>query len=341
MLVMMLALTGVVMAEDNTTATGNDTTQGQALSVRYDNMQCKVVFTNTQIDLLQKYVSVDQTANKDKLTSDMTTLKAYVDNANKDGFDTYITDTLRPDLQKVSQDLTNVKKNFKQHNISNESKTALISELKDAKNVYSACVNDKEVKMANVMETHMENWNRQWGKIIGNMNKKNITMEDATALQAEINAKNEELKALIAEGNITKIRDFMKTYHDDQLHYAARFEIARLNGYKNKLAPLADKYNMTGEINDINKRIANAEKYAQPGYKFKEGEFNSTWENIRGAGQDIKDIAKGIAEQRVIERQGRIAERQQKIDNKTERLQNRQGPRSRTGNLNDNNSGDQ
>ncbi len=71
MLVAMLALTGMVMAEDNSTDDADDNvTQGQALSVRYDHLVCKVQFTNTQIDLLKEYASVDQTANKDKLLTD-------------------------------------------------------------------------------------------------------------------------------------------------------------------------------------------------------------------------------------------------------------------------------
>ena len=347
MLVVMIALIGVVRAEDNTTnttvsvndtATINDTiAQGQALNVRYDNVQCKVAFTNTQIDLLEKYVSVDQTANKDKLLADMITLKTYVDSINKTSFDNYIAQTVTPDMQNASQDLTNVKKNIKQYNLSNESKTALVTELKDAKNAYTNCTNDKEIKMADVMETHMENWNRQWGKIIGNMNKKNITVENVTGLQAEIDAKNTELKALIAEGNITQIRDFMQTYHEDQFHYAARFEIARLDGYKNKLAPLADQYNMSDKINDIDNMIAIAQQYAQVGHKYTDGEFNSTWQNIKNVGQDIKEIAKNITDERVKERQGKLAQRQQNINNRQQRIQGRQ---RNPGNINGNNNSD-
>lgn len=340
----MLALVGTVMAEDNTTNTTisvNDTvTQGEGLNVRYDNVQCKVAFTNTQIDLLEKYISVDQTANEDKLLADMTTLKTYVDSIDKTGFDNYITQTITPDMQNASQDLTNVKKNIKQYNLSNESKTALVAELKDAKNVYANCTDDKEIKMANVTEIHMENWNRQWGKIIDNMNRKNITVENVTDLQAEIDAKDAELKALIAEGNITQIRDFMQTYHEDQFHYAARFEITRLNGYKNKLVPLADQYNMSDKINEINKMIADAQQYAQAGHKYNNGEFNSTWENIKNAGQDIKEIAKNITDERVKERQGKLAQRQQNIDNRQQKIQGRMQQNSgNANNANGNNKG--
>jgi hypothetical protein len=331
MLAVMLALTGFVMAETNDTNNSSDindnVTQAQALSIRYDNMQCKVAFTDTQVDLLNQYISVDQTANKDILLTDMTTLKTYVDSTDRAGFDAYLENTVRQDLQNASKNLTNAKKNFRQYNVSNESRTAFINGLNNAKDVYSNCVNDKEIKMANVMETHMRNWNRQWSNVINKMSEKNITMDDAKALQAEIDAKNEELKALIASGNITQIRDFMQTYHQDQLHYAARFEISRLKGYVGKLAPLADKYNMTGKLDDINTKIADAEKYAQTGHKYAEGEFNNTWSDIKNAGKEMQQAAKDINSERAKIRQQRASDRQQ-------RNLSGHGPKNKIENLN-------
>jgi hypothetical protein len=334
MLVVMLTLTGAVLAESNdTNSTGNnntDATQGQALNVRYDQLQCKVAFTNTQIDLLSKYVSVDQSANKNKLLTDMTTLKTYLDTTNKDSFDSYAVQTVRPDLQKATQDLNDAKKNFKQYNVSNESRTAFINEFKSAKDTYSNCIDDKEVKMANVMEKHMDNWNKQWSNITTRMSDKNMSVADMNAIMTEITAKNAELQALINSGNITSLRDFMQAYQQSQLHFAARFEIARLESYKEKLAPLADRYNMTSKIGEIDSQIANAQKYAQEGYKYKDGEFNTVWNDIKSAGKDMQQAAKDINAERVKERQDKITQRQNNItgrqNNITERQQNGQKP---------------
>ena len=352
MLIVMLAVTGIVVAENNSTdnstitnnnvtqnvtqnqttnntnnnITGNTTqnqttnvtddnaTQKLALNVRYDNLQCKVTFTNTQIDLLKRYIpTIDQTANKNELLSDMIALKSFLDSSNRDGFDTYVTNTLRLDMQNATRDLNAVKKNFKQYNLTNESRTALITELKNARQVYSACVDDKEIKMAHVMETHMENWNRQWNNVINKMSEKNITMADAVALQAEIEAKNAQLKVLIAEGNITKITAFMQTYYEDQLHYAARFEISRLKGYRDKLGPLANMYNMSDKINAIDKIIAGAEKNAKPGHNYTSGEFNNTWSDIKSAGKDMQQAAKDINAERKKEQQQRMVNKTQKM----------------------------
>jgi hypothetical protein len=332
MLVAMLALTGLVMAETNTTDDINDNaTQGQALNVRYDHLTCKVEFTNTQIDLLKEYASIDQTANKDKLTADLEVLETYLDSNNREAFDNFTTSTFRIDMQKATQDLNTVKKNFRQYNVTNESKTALLSELKDAKSDYSACVSDKELKMATVMQKHMDKWSEHWGNVINRMEERNITMADAEALQTEIAAKNAELSALIASGNITKIQEFMKAYHEDQLHYAARFEIARLKGYRGKLEPMADKYNMSDRLHDIDDKIAEAEKLAQPGNRYAYGEFKNTWDDIKDAGRDMQNVAKEINSERIKERQEKMNERQEKIAERQEKIAERIEKRNGSG----------
>jgi len=325
MLAVMLALTGFVMAESNDSDSNNlSTTQSQALNVRYDHLQCKVDFTSKQIDILAKYVpTVNQSANKQELLADMTELKVFVTKINKTGFDNYVTETLRPDLNNATRDLNAAKKNFKQYNLSNESKIAMIAELKSAKETYSECASDKELKMSEIMEKHMEKWNNQLEKIVEKMNKKNITTTNMTEILNEITERNAKLQELIDQGNITAMREFMKAYHDSQFHYAARFEIARLNGYKEKLKPLADRYNMSNSIRNINEKIGKAEKYAKEGYTDNDSEHQKMWSDIMGAGKDIRDAAKSINDERFKERQGKMDEKQQQMQNKQEGRINR------------------
>jgi hypothetical protein len=165
------------------------------------------------------------------------------------------------------------------------------------------------------MTKHMDNWNNQWGNVVNKMSEKNITMDDAKALQIEIAAQNAKLSALIASGNITQIRAFMIAYHEAQLHYAARFEIARLKGYKSKLEPIANRYNMSNSIHDIDKKIADAEKYTKDGHKYGIGEFNNTWKDIRDASQNIRKAATDINKERMKERQ-KLDEKKQGIKQK-------------------------
>jgi hypothetical protein len=309
MLIMMLVLTGLAMAETNNTEI-NDTdindTYTQALSVRYEHLQCKTDFTIGQIELLEEYipeaVSDNFSSSKNRLDTEMDKLKDYVDDANKNTFDSYLANTFRPDFQKITQELNSIKKDFRKYNVSNETKTEFIDELKDLKEDYTECISDKEIKMGTVMEKHMGNWNKQWENVIERMKQKGMNTTEMEVLIAEINAKNQELNALLESKNITNLGEFIKGYRDDSLHYAAKLEIGKLKSYKVKLDPELSRYNLSKTDDNVSKHIEKAEKYTQAGDKYQEGEFEDSWNEIGQANKDMKDMSKNVLKERAKER---------------------------------------
>jgi hypothetical protein len=318
MLVVMLALTGMVIAETDDTDTG--ATLKQALIVRYDHLICKVNFTTTQIDSLNKYVpTANVSSYKEKLSNDMNTLKVFVDSNNKTGFDEYVASTFRQDFNAATDVLNDVKKNFRKYNVSNDSKTAFINELKTSRDVYSDCISDKELKMGQVLQKHIDNWNKNWDKVIERLSQKGINVTEMEALKTELALKNAELQAIVASGNVSELRKYMNDYRQDQLLYAAQFEIAKLKTYKEKLNPMAKKYNLSGKIDDINSKIGEANKYAQKGYKYKEGEFQNVWDHIKNASKDMKEISKDVLKEQSREKQ------EQKEDKKAGKINSSKG----------------
>lgn len=304
MLAIMLALTGFVMAEENESAESDakyelTTAHSQALNVRYDHLQCKVDFTNKQIETVSTNIpGVDLTANKEELVQDMQELEVFVTEIDTEGFDEYVNETLRPDLKNATEKLNEIKRNFRQYNLSDEVKDTIIADIKEAKEQYSECVSDKELKMAKVMTKHMENWNKQLERIVERLNDKNITTINMTEIISEINKRNAKLQELITEGNVTTMREFMKEYRDYQFDYALRFEIARLNGYKEKLGILAEKYNRSEQINEINKKIRNTEQQINK-HNYSDIERQRIWGEISDAGKEIKETAKNINDERL------------------------------------------
>jgi len=290
------AASAFALSDDNATLS-------QALNVRYDQLACKVNFTNNQIDLAIKYVPnateiTDLSSDKATLSSDITMLKGFVDGNNRTAFDAYATTPFRPDMQKATSDLMTIKKNFRKYNVSNDTKAAFVTDLKSLNAQYADCINDKELKMGKVMETHLENWNKYWTDIIDKMSKNGINTTQMETLKAEIEAKNMQLQALLDAQNVSQLKKYMGDYRQDQLHYAARFEVERLKGYKGRLETEAEKYNMTDKINDIDSKIADADKYSQAGYKYQQGDFENVWSNIKGANMDMKNLSKEILQDR-------------------------------------------
>jgi len=295
--VLVLALATTVFAEDD------NATMAKALNIRYDQLACKVSFTNGQIDLVTKYApnaasNYSISADKDKLTTDINTLKGFSDSYNRTEFDNYVATPFRPDLQKATQDLMSIKRSFKKYNVSNDTRAAFVTDLKSLNTQYSDCINDKELKMGQVMETHLENWDKYWTSIIDKMSKNGLNTTEMENLKAEIEAKNVQLQALLDAQNASQLKKYIGDYRQDQLHYAARFEVERLKGYRDKIGSEADKYNLTGMITDIDNKIATADKYSQQGYKYQQGDFQNVWNNIKGANMDMKNLSKDILQDR-------------------------------------------
>jgi len=299
-LALMLALATTVAVHAQT---DDNNTAAQALNVRYDNLACKVNFTDKQIDLLIGYApemmnSTNLSSDKGTLNDDLAGLKVFVDDTNKTGFDNYVNSPFRQDLQKATLDLTSIKKNFKKYNVSNDTKVAFVNDLKTLNQQYADCVNDKEIKMGKVMQTHLENWDKYWTDIISKMSKNGINTTEMENLKADIEAKNLQLQALLQTQNITQLKTYIGNYRQDSMHYAARFETERLKGYKGRLEGEATKYNMTTLIADIDSKIATANNYTQPGHKYNEGEFKNVWNNIQGANKDMKELSQGVLNER-------------------------------------------
>ncbi|MGV8141698.1 MAG: hypothetical protein ACP5NW_04640 [Candidatus Woesearchaeota archaeon] len=309
MLVMMIALTGIAVADTNDTEINDTdayTIQSQALNVRYDHLQCKVSFTIGQIELFEEYVpdavNDNLSDSKETLETDMDNLKKYVDDVNKTAFDKYLEDTFRPDFQKATQMLNSIKEDFRQYNVSNETKTELIDELKDIREEYSECVSDKEFKMGTVMERHMENWNRQWGNAIERMKQKGMNTTEIEALIAQINTKNQELNSLIESKNLTNFMKYANEFRQDHLRYAAKIEAEKLKTYKGMLNSESKRYNLSDRNDNIDKHISEIEKYAQKDGKYQEKEFEHAWENVKEANKEMKDLSKDVLKERTRER---------------------------------------
>ncbi len=322
--VVMLALVsvGFVRADNNSTDPVN-TTLNQALNVRHDHLACKVDYSNTQLDLIQKYVTVDPAfdAAKTQLDADMTTLKTYLDAGNQTAFDAFVSTTLRKDIQDANSKAQDVKKNFKNYNITDDARARFRTDLKAAVANYNDCISDKEKKMSEVMLNHYENVESKWAKDTANLEAKNISTDDMNAVNAEFQTKLDTLKGLIDAGNWSGAKDYLETLRQDHLHFWARFEEGRLKGYIQKVEPLAEKYNQTQNIDDMKERLSEIENYTAPEYQFQEGDQDRVWDTLKNTTKELQNTNKELLKQQ------REQEREDRKDQQEEVKQQREQQR--------------
>jgi hypothetical protein len=296
--VMLMAVTAIVKAEENETGDSVDKAiNTEALSVRLDNLQCKVDFSKTQVELVDKYLDKDLNEYLDEVTADLNDLKDLRDTGNKSAFDTYVENVFRPDFQNLTQQLNSVKSQWKSYNLSNESYTAFKKGLKDAQSQYANCTSDKEDKMTIVLEKHYTHAENKWQDMTDKMDKKNISTENMTVVIEELQARLEKLQDAIKSGNKTLIEQTLKEIRDEHLHLWARFHAARLEGYMKKMEPLTNKYGKSEQMKTMKKQLEDVSKYVSPGKKYDKGDFDKVWEGLSNTSKDMRDTAKEMLKQ--------------------------------------------
>jgi hypothetical protein len=312
-----LGLAGIVIADEDTSIVKNDTEsntiQGQALTVRYEHLICKVEFTDNQIDLLDNYLDENISDLKDsseELNEYTEILYGHVQNNDKTAFNTYMESTIRPAFQEITTELNNIKNDFKEYNLSNDTKQEFLTDLKELRMEYASCVSDKETKMGKVMNKHLEHLNRQYGNSISKMMRNGLNTTEMDSIITQMRERNAELQSLIESGNITKLKEFMQKYKEETMYFATKMEIEKLKSYKAGMYSDTEKYNRMNEMRNIDNRLVEAEKQMQIGRNNSQGkdrcnectEYDESWENIKNANKEMKELSKEILAERARER---------------------------------------
>ncbi|MGV8150972.1 MAG: hypothetical protein ACP5NV_04555 [Candidatus Woesearchaeota archaeon] len=299
---------GVVNAEDDDDIDEDNSSetivQSNALIARFEHIQCKVEFTNTQLDIIYDHVDENDLLEdyKDELSDDLNELKELVDDNNKKGFDAYLEEEFRPDMHNATILLNDYKKNFLDFNLSSNETDTVKRLINDAKKEYSECVSDKEKKMTKALRQYYKFTDKKWKGIIGNMERFNVSVDDAKEIKDELESLIEDLDDAIDSGNETLIRQTLQKIHDAHLHLWARFEVQRFNAYADKLGPMADKYGQGQRIHEIKNRLKDVEESSRAGYPYQRGDVKKVWGELSNVNKELKDTGKDILKERMKER---------------------------------------
>jgi hypothetical protein len=271
----------------------------KALEVRYEHLKCKVELTNKQIDLFDKYLPELNLDNyKTEIKKDLEQLKEYSEDKDKEAFNTYLEAEFKQDFIKATAALVNAKKEFRNYNLTNETKKDIINELKEYKSEYAECTSDKQLKMAKLTQKHFERLNEHWEKSLEKMSKRGLDTVELEKLREEIEDRDEKIQELIESKDYEALNAYLKELRKEHLHAAARFEIEELKSHNEKLKSEAKRYGVEKSFEDIDKNIEDAEKKAERGRKYEEKEMKETWKSIKEANKEMRETSKDILKER-------------------------------------------
>lgn len=272
----------------------------QILQARYDFVSARVGFmTGVMSDTASL---VPQASNlqapADKLNSDLTTLNGYVQANDKEGFNAYIKGTLTSDVQ-AAQDLIKVdRQQFKDWNVTAQTKAELLKDYQARKATYDTQVNGIIIKLGNLKLDYYHDVMSKADDRMAIMSSKGIDISGMQGVQAEAHSNVvSPLYSAVNSGDPNAIRDQLKSrclgngaaYSD---HYFAKMDYQALKAITSRIADNATKAGCRDQIADVNAKLSTVDStLSTVGTSTYAGDQKDTiWNNLKAASEEIKTI---------------------------------------------------
>jgi len=292
------ALLGLMALANATLA---DAVKGQGLETAMDDVKCKNDFTIGVIDSIVTAVpdssgTLDQYV--DMLGDDQSALQSFADQADVDGFRGYVKGTYDPHLKSAREAVMGVRKGAK--NVSNGSKGALVQEYKGLRTTYDAC-------HLEALKAHAREKLDGYGKAIEAASGKADMLKEKGVDTGELEAVIDGAKSDVVdplESAVDSATD-AKGIHSalqghclyngcqdgKNYHFAARFEVKKLDAVLGKLESDPSSGNASAEIASAKGSLGFAQDVLDsngPSH-YSDSQYSSMWDSIKGAAQSIKE----------------------------------------------------
>jgi hypothetical protein len=295
----LILLTGFVAAE---VSQEKQTAIKQELQARYTHLECKATLAKARANTVATYLTIPDINDKTaKLATDMDTLKGYADDGKIKEFNDLISKDIKEDLQDIQQAVVDVKPDLKNKSMAN--KQAIRDSWKGAVAAYATCNADEKRNIVTGRIAVMNAQVNDWNKVINNLKQKGLkttelekVVTDAAGLTTTLNAANDAISDDSFAAKVKEARDL-------HLHLWAQFHIAKINAYLDKVEPMANASNLSKKVTDIRDLLDKANQMATPGKQYGEGEFETTWEYIKEAGDKLKDLVSQLKELQGVDKE--------------------------------------
>jgi len=258
------------------------------LNSRYNHFSCQVEFLKGQSTLLSEFVTT--TPNTDVLTSDLAQLKSYADSGDIMKFNEYMIDTFSRNIRMISSQMKTSRASFDVKKLTNAQKISLRDNWNIIRDTYSKCDSGTRRNLVEARKTIIDEDIDKWNIEMESMKAKGLDtskMESVLDDARELSGLLDDALKLSTESEFkAKINEI----NDMRLHIWARYNIERLRSYIIKIEanPLSSEY--SDKLTNIKSLIDNAESLAAPGKNYGDGEFTTTWNNIKQAQDGLISI---------------------------------------------------
>ncbi|MCD1295392.1 hypothetical protein CUJ83_10320 [Methanocella sp. CWC-04] len=276
----------------------------QILQARYDQVSATVNFNTAVMGDVVELVPQAAGLNEhiDRLNSDLSTLYTYVEASDKGGFNGYLQDTVRPDLNAANDALKDARKNFKDWNVTRDTIQELRDRYVEHKAEFEAQVNSAKLQLGNIKLGYYNDVMAKTDERMSKLNEKGVDTNGMMCVKSgAISNVITPLQNAVSSGDGNAVKNELRTrcmFNGAQysFHYAAKIDLEALKAITSAIADNATQAGYGDEIAEVNAKLSAAENTLNEvgTSPYTDAQKEQIWNNLKDASGLIRSIIQGM-----------------------------------------------
>jgi len=278
------------------------------LDTRAAHLVCRIDFTATVIDSVVAKVPATYDAlsgHSATLKNDKAELESLAAAGDRDGFNSFVSGTVKPDMADGIKALAKERRNYKSYNLTNDTITSLRADYDAAREQMKECEKGSIVKLGQARIRHYNSIIDVWQTTTDKLGEKGVS---TAAMQAVIGGAESNviapLQSAVDSGDSEQVKAALRTYclgngcpgngdaAPQNYHGFAKINIERLQAIVDKLQETADSSLL--EEAEAKLDIVRSTLAQVGGNQYSEEQQDAVWDNLREAAKLVRDYMRSI-----------------------------------------------
>jgi hypothetical protein len=276
----------------------------QILHARYDLVGARVGFAaGVLADTSSLVVNAsDLTAHADELNADLNTLKGYVDANDRDGFNSYVSSTISPDMKSALDALKADMQQFKAWGVSGETIKQLREGYQARKSTFQQQTDAAIVELGNVRLTYYNDLVSKADARMSEMSARGIDVSGMQGVTAGAGSNViSPLQAAVNSNDANAVKEQLKDKciangAPYSYHIYAKLDLEALKAVSAKISVSTNNSSIQQQLAAVNEKLSGAEGTlnAVGTNPYTSDQQSQVWDSLKAASEGLKEIIKGL-----------------------------------------------
>jgi hypothetical protein len=284
--------------------TDANTYDQQVLQLRYDSVSARAGFsTGVMTDIVSLVPNAsDLNAHIDKLNADLSTLSGYVSAGDSNGFTSFVSGTINPDMQAANRAMLADRAHFREWSVTAETIQALRNDYNERKATFEARMNDVIIELGNLRLAHYNDAVAKYDDRMGKLSAKGVDVSEMQTVESGAQANViGPLQAAISSGNADSVRAELKDKclgngAPYSYHFWAKMDTAGGKAISARIADNATQAGYGEQLEQVNAELATAQSTLNSvgTNPYTLEQQNTIWNSLKSAAEQLRNIIKAL-----------------------------------------------